>query len=45
VEVIIDHVTSGHMVQLENGIDEKRKIIGIGDPDELSNLAVRTLSL
>lgn len=45
VEVIVDHITSGRLVQLEDGSDEKHKIIDTMDPDELRNLALWILSL
>jgi cytochrome c len=45
VEVIVEHITSGHMVQLEDGTEEKHKIIDTRDPDELKNLARWILSL
>ena len=45
VETIVEHVTSGHMVQLPDGTDEKHKIIDTRDPAELRNLALWILSL
>ena len=45
VETIVEHVTSGHMVQLSDGTDEKHKIIDTRDPAELRNLALWILSL
>ena len=45
VETIVEHVTSGHVVQLQDGTDEKHPIIGTRDPAELSNLALWILSL
>lgn len=45
VEVIVEHITSGRMVQLEDGSDEKHKIIDTTDPAELRNLAQWILSL
>ncbi|NJD35631.1 MAG: c-type cytochrome [Betaproteobacteria bacterium] len=45
VEVIVEHVTSGHMVRLEDGTDEKHRIIDTTNPDELRNLALWILSL
>lgn len=45
VEVIVEHITSGHMVQLTDGTDEKHRIIDTRDPDELRNLALWILSL
>ena len=45
VEVIVEHITSGHMVQLTDGTDEKHRIIDTKDPDELRNLALWILSL
>ena len=45
VEVIVEHITSGRMVQLEDGSEEKHKIIDTTDPAELRNLARWILSL
>ena len=45
VEVIVEHITSGHMVQLEDGTDEQHRIIDTKDPAELRNLARWILSL
>ena len=44
VEVIIDHITSGHLVQLEDGTDEKHRVVDTKDPAELKNLALWILS-
>ena len=32
VETIVEHITSGHMVQLEDGSEEKHKIVDTQDP-------------
>ena len=45
VEVIVEHITSGHMVQLQDGTDEKHRIIDTRDPNELKNIALWILSL
>jgi len=45
VEVIVEHITSGHMVQLEDGTEEKHRIVDTRDPGELRNLALWILSL
>lgn len=45
VEVIVEHITSGRMVQLEDGSDEKHPIVDTKDPEELGNLARWILSL
>jgi cytochrome c len=45
VEVIVEHITSGHVVQLEDGTDEKHRIIDSKDPGELNNFAQWILSL
>jgi cytochrome c len=45
VETIVEHITSGHMVQLADGSDEKHKIIDTKDPAQLRNLALWILSL
>ena len=45
VEVIVEHITSGHLVKLEDGTEENHRIIDTKDPDELRNLALWILSL
>jgi cytochrome c len=45
VETIVEHITSGHMVQLQDGTDVKHKIVDTQDPNELRNLARWILSL
>ena len=45
VEAIIEHITTGPMIQLADGSDEKHKIIDTRDPAELRNLARWILSL
>ena len=45
VETIIEHITSGHMVQLQDGTDVNHRIIDTKDPQELRNLALWILSL
>lgn len=45
VEVIVDHLTSGRLVELEDGTHEKHKIVDTPDPAELKNLARWILSL
>ncbi len=45
VEVIVEHITSGHVVQLQDGTDEKHRIIDTKDPAELKNIALWILSL
>jgi cytochrome c len=45
IETIVEHITSGHMVQLEDGSEEKHKIVDTTDPNELKNLAQWILSL
>lgn len=45
VEVIVDHITSGRMVQMEDGSEEKHKIVDTADPNELKNLALWILAL
>lgn len=45
VETIVEHITSGRMVQLEDGSDEKHKVVDTKDPNELRNLASWILSL
>jgi cytochrome c len=45
VEVIVDHLTSGRLVELEDGTEEKHKVVDTTDPAELKNLARWILSL
>ncbi len=45
VELIIEHITTGPMIQLADGSDEKHKIIDTRDPSDLKNLALWILSL
>ena len=45
VEVIVDHITSGRLVQLQDGTDEKHRVIDTRNPDELKNIALWILSL
>ncbi|BAO28257.1 c-type cytochrome [Sulfuritalea hydrogenivorans] len=44
VETIIEHITTGPMIQLADGSDEKHRIIDTKDPAELKNLAQWILS-
>ena len=44
-ETIVEHITTGPMIQLPDGTDEKHKIIDTRDPGELRNLALWILSL
>ncbi len=44
VETIVEHITTGHMVQLADVTDEKHKIIDIRDSAALRNLALWILS-
>lgn len=45
IETIVEHITSGHMVELQDGSVEKHKIVDTQDPNELRNLARWILSL
>ncbi|MCF8199017.1 MAG: c-type cytochrome [Sulfuritalea sp.] len=45
VETIVDHITSGRLVQLEDGTEENHRIIDTKDPDQLKNIARWILSL
>ncbi|MCX7148923.1 MAG: cytochrome C [Rhodocyclales bacterium] len=45
VETIVEHITTGPMIQLVDGSDERHKIIDTKDPAELENLARWILSL
>ena len=43
VATIVEHITSGPMIQLADGSDEKYKIIDTQDPTEFGSIARRTL--
>ncbi|MCX7165297.1 MAG: cytochrome C [Rhodocyclales bacterium] len=45
VETLVEHITTGPMIQLPDGTDEKHKIIDTKDPGELRNLVQWILSL
>ncbi len=45
VEVIVEHITSGRMVELDDGTREKHRVVDTADPAELKNLARWILSL
>lgn len=45
VETIIEHITAGAMVELEDGSDAQHRIVDTRDPAELGNLARWILSL
>ena len=45
VEVIVEHVTSGPLIELPDGTHENHKIIDTKDTNELRNLALWILSL
>ncbi|MCM2288174.1 MAG: cytochrome C [Sulfuritalea sp.] len=45
VETIIEHITSGSMVELEDGTDAEHRIVDTKDPAALGNLARWILSL
>lgn len=45
VETIVEHITTGPLIQLPDGTDEKHKIVDTRDPGELRNLAQWILSL
>lgn len=45
VEVIVEHITSGRLVELNDGSNENHKIVDTADPGELRNLALWILSL
>ncbi len=44
VETIIEHITTGPLIELPDGSHEKHKIIDTRDPKELNNLARWILS-
>ena len=45
VETVIEHITTGPLIQLEDGTHENHRIIDTKDPGELRNLAEWILSL
>lgn len=45
VETIIEHITTGPLIELPDGTNERHKIIDTKDPKELRNLAEWILSL
>ena len=45
VETIIEHITAGSTVQLQDGSDVQHRIVDTRDPAELGNLARWILSL
>jgi cytochrome c len=45
VETVIEHITTGPLVQMEDGTHENHRIIDTKDPKELRNLAEWILSL
>lgn len=45
VETIVEHITTGPMIQLPDGSDERHRIVDTKDPAELRNLALWILSL
>ena len=45
VEVIVEHITTGPMIEFQDGTSDRHKIIDTKDPDELKNLAQWILSL
>ncbi len=45
VETVIEHITSGPLVELEDGTHENHRIVDTKDPKELRNLAEWILSL
>ncbi|MBI4987497.1 MAG: c-type cytochrome [Rhodocyclales bacterium] len=45
VETVIQHITSGPLIELEDGKHENHRIIDTKDPKELRNLAEWILSL
>ena len=44
-ETVIEHITTGPLVQMEDGTHENHRIIDTKDPKELRNLAEWILSL
>ncbi len=45
VDLIVEHITSGRMVELDDGTREKHRVVDTADPGELKNLARWILSL
>lgn len=45
VETVIEHITTGPLIQMEDGTHENHRIIDTRDPKELRNLAEWILSL
>jgi len=45
VEAIVEHISGGRMVKLQDGTEESHRIIDTRDPAELRNLALWILSL
>jgi cytochrome c len=45
IETIIEHITAGATVQLQDGSDVQHRIVDTRDPAELDNLARWILSL
>jgi cytochrome c len=45
VETVIEHITSGHMVELDDGTQQNHRIVDTRDARELKNLAEWILSL
>ena len=45
VEVIVEHITSGPMIEFQDGTSDRHKVIDTTDPKELRNLAEWILSL
>lgn len=45
VETVIEHITAGHMVELNDGSTAEHRIVDTKDPGELRNLAQWILSL
>jgi cytochrome c len=45
VETIIEHITTGPLIELPDGTQERHKIVDTKDPKELRNLAEWILSL
>lgn len=45
LEKVITHITTGPMIQIDNGENEEHKVIDTKDPDELRKFAQWILSL
>ena len=45
MDVIVEHITSGPVIEFQDGTSDRHKVIDTTDPKELRNLAGWILSL